>query len=260
MFHAFIIFCLCLNGVDPDEVKSVSVIEGDSVTLYSGITDIHRDDLILWTFGAKNSHLAKINRLQKEIFHDGDVGRFRERLHMDDQTGSLTITNISIDLTGLYHIEIISGNKVSSKNFTVSVYARLPVPVISQHFPQCSQSSSSSYCSVLCSVMNVTHVSLSWYKENSLLSSISVSDVKTTASLHLEVEYQDNDTYSCVIDNPITNHTQHLNISHVCPMIIISDFVHEVDDTEAMARLVLAVLVAVAAVVLVIYDIVSTRV
>ncbi|XP_057181764.1 uncharacterized protein LOC130548771 [Triplophysa rosa] len=260
MFHAFIIFCLCFNGVDPDEVKSVSVMEGHSVTLYSSITDIQRDDLILWTFGAKNSHLAKINRLQKEIFHDGDVGRFRERLQMDDRTGSLTITNISTDLTGLYRIEIISGNKVSSKNFTVSVYARLPVPVISQYFSQCSSSPSSSYCSVLCSVMNVTHVTLSWFKGSCLLSSISVSDVKTTTSLHLEVEYQDNNTHSCVINNPITNHTQHLNFTHVCPIIIISDYVHYIGKPEAMTRLVVAVLVGVAAVALVVYDVVSTRV
>uniref|UniRef100_A0A8C1SBN1 Immunoglobulin domain-containing protein n=1 Tax=Cyprinus carpio TaxID=7962 RepID=A0A8C1SBN1_CYPCA len=177
---------LCVFG------DSVSVMEGDSVTLNTDRTEIHEDDDILWKFGAEKSQIAKIKKKKQIFTNDGPDGRFRDRLKLDNQTGSLNITNITTEHAGLYELEI-SGAKKASKIFSVSVYAHLPVPVISR---DCSSSSSSSQqnCSLVCSVVNVSHVTLSWYKGNMLLSSISV----------------------CVLNNPISNQTQHLDITQLC--------------------------------------------
>ncbi|KAK2906652.1 hypothetical protein Q8A67_005637 [Cirrhinus molitorella] len=202
-----------------DEINSVSVMEGDSVTLYTNVTEIYKADLILWTFGPEITRIAQINRMANKIsYYDALDGRFTDRLRLDKQSGSLTITNITAEHAGLYgFLQIIGGQEFSPKKFNIIVSARLPAPVITRNSSQCSSLGSSiSKCSLVCSVVNVSHVTLSWYKGNSLLSSISVSDLSISLSLPLEVEYQDTNTYSCVLNNPISNQTQHLDISKLC--------------------------------------------
>ncbi|XP_077081422.1 uncharacterized protein LOC143735221 isoform X2 [Siphateles boraxobius] len=194
-------------------------MEGDSVTLNTDVTVIHENDDIMWKFGDENTCIAKIKK--KQIFstcNDSD-GRFRDRLKLDDQTGSLIITNIRTEHTGVYQLEII-GAELTSKTFSVSVYARLPVPVIISNSSQCSSSSS---CSLVCSsVLNVSDATLSWYAGMSVLSSISVCDLSISLSLPLEVEYQDKNTYSCVLNNPISNQTTHLDINTLCHTCAVS--------------------------------------
>ncbi|XP_077081738.1 uncharacterized protein LOC143735448 isoform X8 [Siphateles boraxobius] len=218
---AFVCLCILItNGVfgETDEVKSESVTEGDSVSLNTDV-QVQRDDQILWTFGPQNTRIAEIIRRDQMnyifVSNDGD------RLQMDSQTGSLTIRNIRSEHTGLYELTVVSSRK-TLKRFNVTVYAPLPIVVISSDSSNCSSSSSSrsrsteSRCSLVCSVLNVRDVTLSWYKGISVLSSISVCDLSISLSLPLEVEYQDKNTYSCVINNPIRNQTTHLDISRLC--------------------------------------------
>nr|XP_055072575.1 uncharacterized protein LOC129452622 [Misgurnus anguillicaudatus] len=211
--HCFILLYICIQGVDADEIKSV--MEGDSVTLSTNVTITQRDNQLLWRFGPNDARIAEIYKQSPPIYDDNN-GTFKDKIQLDTHTGSLTITNVSFTQTGDYKLSIINSKGNLYKTFRVSVYPRLPVPLISINSSQCSSSSSSSKCVLLCSVLNVRDVSLSWYKGNSLLSSISVSDLNIRLSLPLEVEYQDTNTYSCVVNNPNTNQTQHLNINDVC--------------------------------------------
>ncbi|XP_052445215.1 CD48 antigen-like [Carassius gibelio] len=238
---------------DTDEVKSVT--EGDSVSLNTDVTEVQREDQILWMSGPKETRLAEIYKNSIDMFNSNEI--FGDRLQMDNQTGSLIIRNTRRTDSGLYKLQIRSYRGNSDKRFSVTVYARLPVPVITSNSSNCSSSSSVSRCSLLCSVVNVSAVTLSWYKGNSLLSSISVSDLSISLSLPLEVEYQENNIYSCVINNPITNQTTHLNITQLCHMC--PDSVLCCGFTEAVIRLVVSALVGVAAVAAVVYDFRSGR-
>ncbi|XDV24157.1 hypothetical protein PO909_028407 [Leuciscus waleckii] len=98
-------------------------MEGESVLLHTDVTEIHTHDDILWKFGAEESPIAKINRDSGifSTYDDVPDGRFRDRLKLDHQTGSLTITNIRTEHAGLYEVKIIA-SELSSKTFNVSVY------------------------------------------------------------------------------------------------------------------------------------------
>ncbi|XP_039522218.1 uncharacterized protein LOC120475643 [Pimephales promelas] len=248
IFEAFIFFYWCgVFGVDA--VKSVSVTEGESVTLNTD-TEKQKDELIMWRTVHNDSLIAKIkgNNFKTDVLE-----RFRDRLTLDEKTGSLTITNTRTTDSGLYKVTI--DKSVTPLNtFNLTVYARLPVPVINHSSKQSSSSSlsssSSSNCSLLCSVLIESDATLSWYKGVSVLSSISVSHLSRNLSLHLECL---DDAYSCVLNNTISNQTTHLN-TELCGPCSGADFNCWCGFTEAVIRLALSALVGVAAVAVLVYE------
>uniref|UniRef100_A0AAR2JQ73 Ig-like domain-containing protein n=1 Tax=Pygocentrus nattereri TaxID=42514 RepID=A0AAR2JQ73_PYGNA len=190
-----------------DEVETVEVTEGTTVTLRTHLTGIKSDDMIRWTFGTTDTRIAQL--VNSGTLTDYEE-RFGDRLQLDTQTGSLTISNIRSTDSGVYKVQIIS-KEISSKHFSVTVYATVPVPSIT---PRSSESrtdlkSSSRRCSVVCSVRNAYKVTLSWHN-GSDLHSISDSG-NSTLSLPLDFEHGDNNTYSCVAANPVSNQTVYLN-------------------------------------------------
>jgi len=88
-------------GADEDEVKAVSVIEGDSVTLNPDLTQIQTINLIEWRF--RGPVIAQTDR--KDISYPPHIEIFRDRLQLD-VTGSLTIKNMKTKHSGLYELQI----------------------------------------------------------------------------------------------------------------------------------------------------------
>ncbi len=108
-------------GAETNEIQMVSMMEGHSITLNANVTEIQEHDNIVWKFGREDVLITTIKRKKQISRYNGTDERFRDRLKLDDQTGSLTITNITTQHAGLYQLEI-RGVKLSSKTFSVYVY------------------------------------------------------------------------------------------------------------------------------------------
>ncbi|XP_026131521.1 SLAM family member 9 [Carassius auratus] len=210
-------------GADTDNTESVRVMLGDPVTLHTDLDTVRRDDHIVWVFGPDSPH-NQIAELMKwsymlSIYVSGKMP-FRDALKLNHQTGSLTIKNSRSEHSGPYTLTITHDRKTSRKRFDVVVYAPLPVPIIStdssQNSSTASERSVGPACVLMCSVTNASRATLSFFKGSDLVSSVSGSDSSGSLSLPLDVEYDDGNSYSCVVSNSISNHSTLLNISDVC--------------------------------------------
>uniref|UniRef100_A0A673L1Z1 Uncharacterized LOC107751544 n=2 Tax=Sinocyclocheilus rhinocerous TaxID=307959 RepID=A0A673L1Z1_9TELE len=114
----FSITVIGASGVETDGV-SVSMKEGDSVTLHTDV-EINHQDTMKWYLN--NFRIAQIIGNQSKICTDKQCKkRFRDRLKLDHQTGSLTITNTRTTDSGLYKL-LISSIKIIQKIFHIAVY------------------------------------------------------------------------------------------------------------------------------------------
>ncbi len=110
----------------------MSVLEGDSVTLISDLAEIMDDDWIQCCFGNENTLIAENNKQDNSMTVYDDVldGRFRDRLKLNNQSGSLAIINTSKKHAGNYKLQ---SNGVR-KRFILSVYGELNILVSSASF------------------------------------------------------------------------------------------------------------------------------
>ncbi|XP_073717909.1 uncharacterized protein [Misgurnus anguillicaudatus] len=108
------------------EMKTVSVIEGKSVTLNTGMTEYDaKDHEIIWRFGDKSHMIAQIHKKTNDVSYVDDE-RFKNKLHLDKTTGDLTINDFTIRNSGDYHLEITRSTRINrfttSKTFRVVVH------------------------------------------------------------------------------------------------------------------------------------------
>ncbi|XP_050951431.1 junctional adhesion molecule C-like [Labeo rohita] len=109
-----------LSGVYTDKV-SVLAVEGDSVTLHTGVETKNQEDIIWYFSGVRIAQISgDLSYICTDVQCNEGTERFRDRLNLDNQTGSLTITNITNTDSGEYKLKIISSSD-SEKNFSISV-------------------------------------------------------------------------------------------------------------------------------------------
>ncbi len=120
----------CVSGVSADErnqMKRKSVKEGESVSLESDETK-NPNDVMTWYYN--DTRIAEITGDQSKICTDDQCKeRFRDRLKLDHQTGSLNITNTRTTDSGLYKLQII----ISDSRFSISREKRFSVTVTGEY-------------------------------------------------------------------------------------------------------------------------------
>ncbi|XP_036420142.1 CD48 antigen-like [Colossoma macropomum] len=209
-----LLYCLlCSAG---EEVVRLQELEGNTVTIHTGLTGVQSDAHILWFYRSENLDTKIVISLvfKGETNTDYPSERFRDRLQLNRNSGSLTITNISREDSGVYKLQIITGHQ-SVWSFSLNVYAPVSKPVIRNDSEKRSVSLRES-CSPLCSVENGKDVSLSWYEEKERTSSISSSDSSERLYLPLNITNPNYSTYSCVAANPVSKQATQLNITNIC--------------------------------------------
>ncbi|XP_026106627.1 uncharacterized protein LOC113078545 [Carassius auratus] len=101
----------------------VSVMEGDSVTLHTDVTKTP-DNKVQWYYN--DIRIARItgdpSKTCTDVQCNNHSERFRDRLHLDHQTGSLTIRDLTKTDSGEYKLQIIITGSSSEKIFNVTIH------------------------------------------------------------------------------------------------------------------------------------------
>ncbi|KAL1246585.1 hypothetical protein QQF64_034548 [Cirrhinus molitorella] len=119
MFRVTVYECPSVIAGAEAEMKSVTVMEGDPVTLH--VPQLQGNELLVWRFGDEGKLIAKHDiEAKSSLLYDTDE-RFQDRMKLDHQTGSLIITNTKTTNSGPYAVKISSNKQTLYKIFTVAV-------------------------------------------------------------------------------------------------------------------------------------------
>uniref|UniRef100_A0A8C2BJY9 Immunoglobulin domain-containing protein n=1 Tax=Cyprinus carpio TaxID=7962 RepID=A0A8C2BJY9_CYPCA len=261
MVSAFLEFCLCLWHLVDGTDAVTSVMEGESVSLNTGVTEVQNYHLIQWMFG--ETQIAEINNLIKSssIYGTDDDKTLKHRLKLDPQTGSLTITHTRTTDSGLYQLILTSG-ETRSKSFRVTVSGVFGADELKSVMEGDSVTLNPDLTQIKKFYL------LEWRFGDSVIARIDEKDISYPSPTEIfRDRLQLDETGSLTIKNMKARLSglYELQIRHSAGIskgkfnVTVHDCTRCCDTFEAAIRLVVAAVVGVAAVAVLVYDIRSTR-
>ncbi|XP_058240630.1 SLAM family member 7-like isoform X2 [Hemibagrus wyckioides] len=223
------------SSVGVSSVQEVIGAVGQSVTFPISVP-------VSGTILYKGDTVGQVLNKQSEINSE----KFQNRLHWVSQSGFFTLSDLRTDDSGLYTVH--STKELEGKQeYQLEVYERVSAPLVN------TTSSSSEFCSLLCSVRNVRGLKLIWYEDYVLLNQTSSSSTSNiTLNLHLEIKKTENHrerTFSCVSSNPVSKETT-ITITHVCSL---NTDPRPPDWLRILIPVLVSVLLVIAVIVMVVY-------
>ncbi|XP_053475429.1 uncharacterized protein LOC128604360 [Ictalurus furcatus] len=191
------------SSVGGSSVQEVIGAVGDSATFTTSVP-------VTGTISYKGGTVGLVFNKQSETDQNE---KFMNRLHWVSQRGFFALSDLRTDDSGLYTV-VSTKEPKGRQDYQLEVYERVSAPQVKN-----ADSSSSEFCSLLCSVRNVRGLKLDLYEDDVLLkhtSSSSASD--TTLNLHLEIKNTDNHTFSCVASNRVSTEKTTIDITHYCSL------------------------------------------
>ncbi len=105
-----------------DELKTV--MEGDALSLHTGAQQNKDNIETIWFFksGSLTTRIAHMNNGKVFTHYEKKLA---DRLQLDQESGSLTIRNISTSDSGVYEVSVTIRLHVSERKIKVDVYGKL---------------------------------------------------------------------------------------------------------------------------------------
>ncbi|XP_041839274.1 SLAM family member 5-like [Melanotaenia boesemani] len=192
----------------------VNVLEGNNVTLNSGLQELDKDHNVMWTQGQDFSG-DQIAQWKASIVTISES--YQDILQMDPTTGDLVFLRVTKSLTGFYCVKILKGREPHVlRQYHLAVYEPVSVPKITTTQTNIrAELTNDGFCYVSCSVENGPDVNLTWYQGEKQISQTSNNNISISLSLPLEIVKEE--TYTCEANNPVSTETDSINSKQECP-------------------------------------------
>uniref|UniRef100_A0A8C1T9T5 Ig-like domain-containing protein n=1 Tax=Cyprinus carpio TaxID=7962 RepID=A0A8C1T9T5_CYPCA len=193
---------LVVRGFLSFDTNGVSVMEGDSVTLRTGvqmkqkqkiIVRMKLKEMIRWYFN--QTGIARIRYICTDVQCNEDTERFTDRLKLDHQTGSLTITNTRTTDSGLYKLQINSVHhrsmwrrRSNTKIFIVAVHG---VSAAERHKMKTKSVKEGESVTLDTRVIKNPHHSITWYFNGTLIAVITRDQSKICTDVQCKERFRD---------------------------------------------------------------------